>query len=109
MEAAEELYRAAIFQSSREAELAETRDLYRRAGYALARSGEMKRPSKPWSGAGRGAWEMLWPETGRTWRGFGKRIQKPTSFTARQCRNCRAWSPRRGQELLARKALPRAI
>ena len=40
MEAAEELYGAAIFQISKEAELAETRDLYRRAGYALARSGE---------------------------------------------------------------------
>ena len=24
----------------------------------------------------------------------------PMSFTARQCRNCRAWSPRRGQEAL---------
>ena len=40
MEAAEELYGAAIFQSSREAELAETRSLYRRGGYALARSGD---------------------------------------------------------------------
>jgi len=40
IEAAEELYRAAISQSSRESELAETRDLYRRAGYALALSGE---------------------------------------------------------------------
>ncbi len=40
MEAADELYRAAIFQSSRESELTETRDLYRRAGYALARSSE---------------------------------------------------------------------
>ncbi len=35
MEAVEELYRASIFQASREAELAETRDLYRRAGYVL--------------------------------------------------------------------------
>ena len=40
MEAAEELYKGAIFQSSREAEMSETRDLYRRAGYALARSGD---------------------------------------------------------------------
>ncbi|GAB6264768.1 MAG: hypothetical protein STSR0001_02120 [Methanothrix sp.] len=42
MEAAEELYRASIFQASREAELAETRDLYRRAGYALAKSNKLK-------------------------------------------------------------------
>ena len=40
MEAAEELYKAAIFQSSREAELVETRSLYRRGGCALARSGD---------------------------------------------------------------------
>ncbi len=38
IEAAEELYKASIFQASKEAELAETGDLYRRAGYALARS-----------------------------------------------------------------------
>jgi CHAT domain-containing protein len=42
MEAAEELYRASIFQASREVELAETRDLYRRAGYALAKSNKSK-------------------------------------------------------------------
>ena len=40
MEAAEELYNASIFQSSRETELTETRDLYRRAGYTLAVSGD---------------------------------------------------------------------
>jgi CHAT domain-containing protein len=40
MDATEELYGAAIFHSSREAELAETRDLYRRAGYALLKSGD---------------------------------------------------------------------
>jgi len=38
MEAAEELYKASISQVSREAELADTRDIYRRAGYVLARS-----------------------------------------------------------------------
>ena len=42
MESAEVLYRASIFQASREAELAETRDLYRRAGYALAKSNKFK-------------------------------------------------------------------
>ena len=42
MEAAEELYRASIFQASKEAELAETRDLYRRAGYALANSNRLR-------------------------------------------------------------------
>ncbi len=42
MEAAEELYRSSIFQASREGELAETRDLYRRAGYALAKSNKLK-------------------------------------------------------------------
>jgi len=36
-----ELYNAAIFLRSREAEMAETQDLYRRAGYALARSGDV--------------------------------------------------------------------
>jgi CHAT domain-containing protein/tetratricopeptide (TPR) repeat protein len=38
----EKLYRAAIFKSSRDAELAETFDLYRRAGYALANSNKLK-------------------------------------------------------------------
>ena len=42
MEAAEELYRSSIFQASREVELAETRDLYRRAGYVLAKSNKLK-------------------------------------------------------------------
>ncbi|WP_348304612.1 CHAT domain-containing protein, partial [Methanothrix sp.] len=42
MEAVEELYRASIFQASREVELAETRNLYRRAGYALAKSNKLK-------------------------------------------------------------------
>ena len=42
MEAAEELYRASIFQASKEAELAETGDLYRRAGYALANSNRLQ-------------------------------------------------------------------
>ena len=40
IESVETLYGAAIFQSSREAELAETRDLYRHASYAQARSGD---------------------------------------------------------------------
>ena len=39
IEAAEKLYGGAIFQGSKEAELAETRDLYMRAGYAQAKSG----------------------------------------------------------------------
>ena len=42
IEAAGELYRASIFQASKEAELAETRDLYRRAGYALANSDKLQ-------------------------------------------------------------------
>jgi CHAT domain-containing protein len=42
IEAAEELYRASIFQASKEAELAETGDLYRRAGYALANSNRLR-------------------------------------------------------------------
>ncbi len=42
IEAAKELYRSSIFQASREAELAETRNLYRRAGYALAKSNKLK-------------------------------------------------------------------
>jgi len=42
MEAAEELYRASIFQASKEAELADTGDLYRRASYALANSNRVK-------------------------------------------------------------------
>jgi len=42
MDAAEELYRSSIFQASREAELVETRDLYRRAGYALAKSNKLR-------------------------------------------------------------------
>jgi CHAT domain-containing protein/signal recognition particle subunit SEC65 len=39
--AAELLYKAAIFQSSREAELVGSRGLYRRASYALAQSGDI--------------------------------------------------------------------
>ena len=54
MEAAEELYRAAIFQSSREAELAETRDLYRRAGYALANSNRLRGGRGPGARPGTG-------------------------------------------------------
>ena len=42
MDAAEELYISSIFQASREAELAETHDLYRRAGYSLAKSNKLK-------------------------------------------------------------------
>jgi len=42
MEAAEILYRASIFQASKEAELAETGDLYRRAGYSLANSNRLQ-------------------------------------------------------------------
>lgn len=42
IEAAEELYRASIFQASKEAELAETRDHHRRAGYALANSNRLR-------------------------------------------------------------------
>jgi CHAT domain-containing protein len=40
--AAERLYQASMFLSSREAELAETGDLYRRASYSLAKTGENK-------------------------------------------------------------------
>jgi len=58
MEAVEELYRSSIFQASREVELAETRDLYRRAGYALAKSNKLKEAAVAWNGAGRGAWVM---------------------------------------------------
>ena len=42
IEAAGELYRASIFQASKEAELAEIGDLYRRSGYALANSNRLR-------------------------------------------------------------------
>jgi len=42
LEAAENLYQASLLRSSKEAELAETADLYRRAAYASARSGDLQ-------------------------------------------------------------------
>ena len=41
IDADRELYKAAIFQSNRDAELDESQDLYRRACYALAKSGDI--------------------------------------------------------------------
>ena len=60
MEAAEELLRASIFQSSREAELEATGHFYRRAGYALACFNDSIRGlQKPWSGTERGLGDSL--------------------------------------------------
>ena len=46
IEAAEALYRSTIFQSSRAAELSETADLYRRAAFACAKSGDFREAAR---------------------------------------------------------------
>ncbi len=109
MKAAEELYRASIFQASREAELAETSDLYRRAGYALAKSNKLKEAAVAMERGRCGDWVMCSLGIEQTWRGLRRRISRHMNSTARRCRNCRTWSPRRGKKSHLRPCHPCAI